>query len=281
MTKEGILVTGATGFIGRNLIPYLVERGYNVIGIDRHPNPGLPVTDYFEGDIARSNILDLIDAHVEQVIHLAADVDWCKDYNCIIDNVFSVYSLSNYVKKRNIRRVIFPSTAGVYNPLLDGKIVAENSSIKPVGLYSLTKYLAENALGIDDYSSIIFRISYIFGDGDNKSTLAEIINDVKMNRNPTVRQESRDYVHIKAVIDAFERALIYKGAVKVFNIGYGSLISMSKVASMVIEGLRKELEVNVTGIRQNVALDTTLAKNELKWEGSISIADYLQTLNYR
>ena len=52
---DNVIVTGGAGFIGKNLIKLLVQKGYNVLSYDNYSSSSrqneLPNVEYFQGDI--------------------------------------------------------------------------------------------------------------------------------------------------------------------------------------------------------------------------------------
>lgn len=278
MDTQRILVTGATGFLGRHLITLLLRAGYQVIVIDRHPNPGLKVERYFEGDIVRSDVLKKIDCPIDQIIHLAADVDRCNNYDCMLDNVYSTYVLCQSAIAWQTKRVILASTSAVYDSSKGELIVDENYPIKPVGLYGLTKYLAEVVVQTSDLSKIVLRFPYLYGEDDTASSLFEIIRTIKMGKPPKVRHESRDYLYVGDAADSILKSLTYQGKSSIFNIGTGTLTSMRIIAKKVCETMGVNTDIIIAGQRCNVALDSRLAGEEMQWKPSTDIIRDLQQI---
>src|SRR5262245_46356718 len=69
-----ILITGASGFLGRRLVQLAVRQGRAVRALVRRPTPdlGLPVASVYQADIADPDTLDGVLTGVESVIHAAA-----------------------------------------------------------------------------------------------------------------------------------------------------------------------------------------------------------------
>jgi len=68
MYKPVVLITGASGFIGSHLLPYLLERDYQVIGVSRKPQPRT------HPDLSWIQHFDELQLHsIDYVINLAGE----------------------------------------------------------------------------------------------------------------------------------------------------------------------------------------------------------------
>ena len=111
-----IAVTGASGFLGRHLVPALLEAGHTVRGLARHPAPhgGWAGTasgfDFRCGDVrSAAAVSELVDG-CEWVIHLAASFN---PEDAIAD--ISVRGTENVVsaaKSSGVQRLVFLSCLG-------------------------------------------------------------------------------------------------------------------------------------------------------------------------
>ena len=54
--KKKVIVTGATGFIGQNLIPYLIEKGYEITAISRNPQKAVDFDWFSKVDFIQKDI---------------------------------------------------------------------------------------------------------------------------------------------------------------------------------------------------------------------------------
>ena len=148
---HAILLTGASGMLGRRAAQTLCERGHRVIGVDlapaqcKHPN-----YTHVQCDLTRPTAVSkLFDDHrVDRVCHLAAlahvtnetDLGWNRYFRL---NVLISHHIFENAGARGIP-VFFSSTVDVYgmNPLT----ISEDTPVDPVGGYARSKALAERRL---------------------------------------------------------------------------------------------------------------------------------------
>ncbi len=111
MTKPGIIITGATGFLGRRLVE-LLRHKYEIFGIGRRcpEEVGLPIgpgLHWFQADISRFETLREVFYQIRQMgkiellLHLAAY------YDCTGDDV-PEYTHTNVIGTRNVLELSVP-----------------------------------------------------------------------------------------------------------------------------------------------------------------------------
>lgn len=133
-----ILVTGANGFIGSNIMRHLSNSGYTLFGCGR--KPGKQEDDrYFICDLTK----DSLNLDVDVIIHTAAISPSLKtsfkDY--FDNNVMSTMNLLKYAKRYGIKRIIYMGSVSSYGEAKDA--LRENSPHNNPNDYGLTKYVAE------------------------------------------------------------------------------------------------------------------------------------------
>lgn len=149
-----VLVTGASGFIGRNLCVFLKEKGYFIRGAVRNDVRDVSGADEYiqVGDINESTNWQQALAGVDTIIHLAARVHIMND--AAADpveafrkvNVLGTEHLAQAAAKAGVRRFIFISSIGVNGEFTHGKPFTENDIPNPVGPYAVSKLEAEQSL---------------------------------------------------------------------------------------------------------------------------------------
>jgi nucleoside-diphosphate-sugar epimerase len=203
-----VLVTGATGLIGRALVAQLRQQGLSVraqvrnaaLFRDTAGGAGQNV-EVREADFAAAEKRDLA-ALVEgcsAVVHTAALVHDQKaaaeEFELV--NVRATRELACAAAQAGVESFVFLSTIGVYGqgPLEN---VREDASLKPVTAYAVSKAKSEDWLvsaGLF-HRTVVLRPSLVFGEGD-RGNLIKLIRQVKSGK----------YFHVDA--GGTSKSLIY------------------------------------------------------------------------
>lgn len=148
-----ILVTGATGFIGSNILKYLHNGGYTLFGCGRKQ---LEQTNYKYIVCDLTN--DSLNLDVDVIIHTAAlnpspNISFTDYFD---NNIVTTMNLLKYAKLHDIKRIIYMGAVSSYGEVKD--VLRKNSPINNPSDYGLTKYVAEKLVrdsGIPYYTLIL------------------------------------------------------------------------------------------------------------------------------
>jgi len=137
-----VLVTGASGMVGRNLVDHFTQQGVNVIPTDLS---GWPISgDVLDGYFVFTKLASL---DFDAVVHLAAVTDIRKTIEdpklCFEINCFGTLNMLELAVKKKVKRFLLSSSANVFgvpkrNP------VKEDSPFAPRVPYDYSKLAAEN-----------------------------------------------------------------------------------------------------------------------------------------
>ena len=185
-----VLVTGSSGFIGRNLSKHLGELGFTVKLLD---------SDYFKELDWQNSLLSLLnDFNPKVVFHVGAcsntlelNVQYMME-----QNYQSTKLISNWCKDEK-RNMIFSSSAANYG--MNGKY--------PSNLYGWSKYVAEDY--VRKSGGIALRYFNVYGPGEeNKGAMSSFLYQAYVNRNQGEKVllfpggPTRDFIYIKDVVGA-------------------------------------------------------------------------------
>jgi len=161
-----ILVTGATGFIGRYLtealsknfsVRCLVRKNRDITSL-RNFNVELILGDLLVKESLRS-ALDEIDL----IYHLAGEVYSRHKNDYYKGNTLATHNLLETCKEKNIKRIIFLSSIGVYKPSTTKNLLTEESECEPITFYGRTKLDTEELIKKYNIPWVIVRAPVIYG----------------------------------------------------------------------------------------------------------------------
>ena len=169
-----ILITGGTGFVGKQLIPFLVEKGYSIHVLTRKPSANsLKNICFFQWDIERQYIDKKAFEGVEILINLTGanigEKRWTEQRKKeIIDSrINSIDVLYQYISenKFNINTFISSSAVGFYGAVTTDKTFVETSESGNDFLASVSQKWEDATLKFNDLGirTVILRKGVILG----------------------------------------------------------------------------------------------------------------------
>jgi nucleoside-diphosphate-sugar epimerase len=269
-----ILVTGASGFIGRALTARLKAEGRDVVPADSA-----------DGDIAsRKTLAKFSQQDIAHVFHLAGKTfvpdSWEDPQAFCQTNVLGTVNVLEFCRKQRIPMTYV--SAYVYGHP-DSLPIGENSAIRPSNPYALTKRLAEEAC--EFYASayelpvITIRPFNVYGIGQAENFLIPAIIGQALDGGEKIVVKDlapkRDYVYLEDLVTALLATLDKPGGYRVYNIGSGVSLSVQEVIDTIqdIADTQKKVVCD-NAIRTNelmdVVADITKAGSELGWHPGYS-----------
>lgn len=207
-----VAVTGATGFIGRELVKLLLESGDSVRILSRRPASELHLPDgvsSFQIDLTRaddSTLASFVDG--SDILYHAAGQ---------LTDVASMHLLHVDATKRllaassgRIGRWVQLSSVGAYGPVSRG-IVTEETPRNAVGIYERSKGLSDELVERDarnaGFSYAILRPSNVFGNNMTNQSLFQLIGAIDRGLFAFIGKPgtSANYVPVESVVDALRR----------------------------------------------------------------------------
>lgn len=218
---EKVLVTGGAGYLGSILVPALLEKGFEVHVLDNfmhNPNslvdccvhPGFRVS---RGDCRDRATVEKCLRDADYVIPLAAIVGAPA---CQADQTAArstnLDAIELLLKLRSPRqRVIYPTTNSGYGIGEKGKFCTEETPLRPISLYGVTKVEAEQVV-LQAGESLTFRLATVFGMSP-RMRIDLLVNDFvyrALNDRTVVVFEGhakRNFIHVRDVARAFLHAI--------------------------------------------------------------------------
>jgi UDP-N-acetylglucosamine/UDP-N-acetylgalactosamine 4-epimerase len=301
------LVTGGAGFIGSNLVEYLLK--YNakkVLVLDNLSNgfkkniEGFlynPSFEFIEGDIRDLETCRKVVTGIDFVLHQAALGSVPRSIkDPITSTEVNVNGFLNIVwasKDAGVKKLIYAASSSTYG---DSKSLPKKEEIigKPLSPYAITKYInelyAENIANLFGFESVGLRYFNVFGPKqDPKGAYAAVIPlfiDALINGTPPVifgdGEQTRDFTFIENVIQANIKAIFSKTANKheVYNVACGENISVNNLFNQLnIFSGKNLMPVHYperTGDVRDSLADISKARNDLGYEPNVSISEGLK-----
>jgi nucleoside-diphosphate-sugar epimerase len=230
-----LLVTGATGFIGRHLVPRLTRR-HEVHAVVRDASRLDPSASAVVADLTRPLDVGLLPARADVVIHLAqANVPFPSGADALFAvNTAATAKLLEYARTAGARQFVLASSGDVYGARPEP--CRETDAVAPQGFYAATKYASE--LLLQAYEEFLapctLRLFHPYGRGANRliARLADRIargEPIALNRHDQPRISP---TYIDDVIGAFERVIdsSYGG---VMNVCGAEVVSIRELADAI------------------------------------------------
>ena len=178
-----VLVTGATGFLGKYVVEELVEHGYQVRAFGRNSKVGRSLENssvsFFQGDLTKAD--DVLEAckGMDLVVHAGAlSTVWGPWEDFYQANVLGTKYVLEACRQTSIQRLVYVSSPSIYAAPKDQLAIKESDAPEENNLNNyIRSKLASEQLFKDyaDVPSIILRPRGLFGIGDT-SILPRVIN---------------------------------------------------------------------------------------------------------
>lgn len=276
-TNKNILLTGATGFIGKSLVEKLVEKNYiihclvrstnkNFSALSKFPQINLVFIESFEQNELKIKLANL---ELDTVFNLAAygvsQAD--RNHNLMIEgNISLLVNLLLAVQNHNIKKFIHIGTCSEYAPIQHGHSITEAHPLQPQALYGAAKVAASLYGQIlakqFNIPFITLRLFNIYGPGEALERLLPY-TIYQLHNNQTVEltggEQIRDWLYIDDVTDALLAAIDNNQITNqtTYNICSNQPYSIRNLVGIAVEYLQKNGSLLLWG-KKPYRLDETM-----------------------
>jgi len=266
-TKNKILITGTSGFIGYHVASYFLNKDYIVYGVDNHNNyydiklkikrcnllKKYKKFFFIKDDIQNksfSSLLGKIKPNV--IIHLAAQAGVRFSYNYIFSyidyNITGFLNLLESMKKYKLNNLIYASSSSIYGNVKKYPI-KENFEFNPENFYGLTKVFNEKLVDVylKNYqiNSVGLRMFTVYGElGRPDMFIPKIINNLKTRKFIQLYNNGnhyRDFTYVgdvSKIIFKLSNANFLKNKKNlILNICSGKSISIIKIIKLISQSI--------------------------------------------
>jgi UDP-glucose 4-epimerase len=304
------LVTGGAGFIGSTLVDRLLQDGHDVVVVDdlrrgRLDNLTAALASgrcrLHQADIVSPGLADVFaDARPGVVFHLAAQIDVrvsvADPLLDVTQNVLGTVNLAEAARSNGTRKVVFSSSGGSIYGTPDQLPVSESAPVNPKSPYAASKVSAEIYLNmfrqLYGLECTHLALANVYGprqDPHGEAGVVAIFARALLAGEPTRvfgdGGNTRDYVYVDDVVEAFLAASGELGGGRRYNIGTGVPTSDRELHSLVAKeaGAPDEPEYAPArlGDLRASALDASVARAELGWRPQVNIVEGVhRTVDY-
>lgn len=290
--KPRILITGVAGFIGSNLADYLMQRDYDVIGIDDLSygvEEQIPASvEFHKIDVTTKAIYPLIKKD-DVIFHLAAK-------NCISDcqidpvetahiNVTGTVNVFEAARQAGAKKVIYAESSALYEGA--SVLPTPESEVHPESFYAVSK-LAGMAFAKAykqhyDLCTTALRYFCVYGPRqDYRRSIPPVMSAfiIKLLREeaPTIYgtgEKRRDFVHVND-INRFHEMCINDNRTDnaVFNLGSGVSYAVNEIFEKISHLLKTDIAPIIKSELPGEAYETlanTSAAEKLGWKPEITL----------
>ena len=298
--KKNVLLCGATGFIGKNLLDcYASDPRYN-IRATYHSKPPLKQYDveWVYADLNDANDVKRVFDGIDIVLQFAATTSGAGDivsrpYIHVTDNAVMNSIMLRECYEQKVEHIVFPRCTVMYQPSDDALRESDfngNDELLPkyFGVGNTKVYIEKmcdfySRLGVTKHT--VLRHSNIYGPHDKYDLKRSHVFGATITKVMTADdhiqiwgtgEEKRDLLHVDDLVEFVELAITKQSSMyELYNVGCGSAISIKDLVHKIVEISGKTLKIShdlsKPTIKTNVHLDCSKAKNQLGWSPKITL----------
>ncbi|EAU54375.1 NAD-dependent epimerase/dehydratase family protein [Mariprofundus ferrooxydans] len=283
-----VIVTGASGFIGRYTLPQLVQAGFEVHAVSRHPDPE-PCEGVFWHHI---NLMDeqsvatlCSSIEASHLLHLAWYTEhgefWHADEN--LDWVACSLHLLKYFVHHGGQRVVMAGSCAEYDWHGVGLCSEEQTPCNPATLYGVSKHALHQVAAAycsnHQVELVWGRVFFLYGPGETGSRFVPaVINGLLQQEIVPCSsgQQVRDFMHVADVAEAFV-ALLASEVCGAVNVASGESCRLREIGEEMMRQIRGRGVVEFGALldRQGdpavLTADATRLCDELGWRPTYSL----------
>ncbi len=287
-----VLVTGGAGFVGSNLVKFLLNKGHNVLAIDslkfgsrqnlaelEHLN-----FKFIQKDLREVNLVELLQG-IDYVFHLAgiSSLVECEANpgEAFDVNTKLVADILNATRYSEVRRFIFSSTSAVYENS-NVSTFTESDVVSPDLVYSQSKYFAERIVsaasknyGID---TVICRFFNVFGPNQDFQRkfppfTSYIVRELLADRVPILynsKPVKRNYIYTDDLLEMLHAIMNHDDVIRgeIFNLTSNFSYTPLEIIRILHEVSNTEVKYQLGEPQQFWSSEDRLTTGKYKFDSS-------------
>ena len=308
ISKTSFLITGGAGFIGSNIVNYLLTFGAKKVRViddlsnssveNLEPFMSLANFEFVKGDISNYDDCLKVTEGIDFISNQAALGSVPRSLATPIAtnnaNVVGFLNMITAARKNKVKRIVYASSSSVYGD--SQKLPKVESEIgRPLSPYAVSKYTNELYAKVShlSYGQEIIGLRYfnIYGpnqspDGDYAAVIPIFIEALLKNQSPFINgdgQQSRDFTFVENAVQANIRALFTKddkAIGEVFNVAVGESYSLVDLFDIIKKGVGANVSVvhreERAGDVKNSLADISKAKKMLGYDPQVRFKEGMQ-----
>lgn len=305
LRNKKILITGATGFVGANIVHRFLTEGASVIIFTRKTSNKWRIKDILK-DVAEYSVDLLDESELENtILHIKPEIIFhtatyggypfqCESKKIFGTNCIGTVNLVNACRKIDFGLFVNMGSSSEYG--IKHQPMKENDWLEPITDYGVSKAFATlycQAVAKRENKSIVtFRLFSPYGYYEASIRLIpSLIISCLKGRNPEVSSPNpvRDFIFIEDLIDSYVKAIENKGRIigEVFNVGYSRQHSVGEVVDEIIKLIGNKVNPeweSISNPRVEPKIwqaDISKAKKLLSWQPKYDLTHGLKkTINW-
>jgi len=293
-------VTGATGFLGSNLISRLLKSGTEIIAIDLKGERSKTLEEngvtFVEADLLKAQDLHIDFRDLDWIFHfagLASPKESTANPGIASNDILASKMIFRKAIGEGIRKIVFPSSGGTVYGQPQHLPIDENHPTNPLIPYAAAKVEIERML-LDMCRGtatmpVILRYSNPYGPNQyfNRGTgvITHWLETVREKGQVTMYgsgEEARDYIFVSDAIEAAVSVVEKDAPHQLYNIGSGIPTSLNELLMAIETVTRTKLDIrrypprNLDVVRA-IALDSSKASTDFDWRPKVPLENGLRT----
>jgi UDP-glucose 4-epimerase len=242
-----ILLTGALGFLGRNLVEHLNHTQHSVTLVDltatNLKGHLVHAVDIVNEHSQLSNLMESQDIVVHAANVARVEPSWQHYAHYYNSNITGSHTAFKLAQAQGVKKFIYISSSSVYGQT-HGNPSREDDALNPTNPYGVSKLAAEHALRVQaqqgDTELIIVRPFCMYGEfmdrGPNGLVISKFIQawaqglPLELDNGGT---QTRDFIHASDAVKGLMQIIAQGRNGDVFNLGSGTTVSIKELADLI------------------------------------------------
>jgi dTDP-glucose 4,6-dehydratase len=301
-SQKTCVVIGSNSFSGASFVDYLLQKGYEVIGCSRSPEPPTPFLPYkwvkrlgsfefrqFDINKDLDCLISLIrQREVPYVVNFAAQSmvseSWLNPDHWFMTNGVSTVKLHNELRKCDfLQRYVHVSTPEVYGSC--SGFVTEDAPFQPSTPYAVSRAAGDMSLrsffAAYNFPVVTTRAANVYGPGQQLyRIIPRTILFILLGKRLQLHGggvSRRSFIHMDDVSDATLKTMLYGRTGETYHISTDEIISIRELVERICQKLGVQFEDHAEVVGERLGkdaayqLDSTKLRRELGWQDRLAL----------